>query len=307
MHLTKWHALAAATLVSLVIPLRTAAAQGRGSSAPDSTSCTSCAEWNAPHPPVRIFGNTWFVGTNGLTSLLITSPDGHILVDGALPQSADQIAANIRALGFRLEDVKVIVNSHVHWDHAGGIAQLQRLTSAEVPASRASAPVLASGKMSADDPQFGIIPDIQPVARVRVIGDGDTVRVGTLFIVAHATPGHTPGGTSWSWTSCEARDCRAIVYGDSQSAISADNFLFTKSSAYPTALTDFEKAFAYFERAACDILITPHPGASELWERLAKRDAGTRGALVDSSACRRYASGARDRLAKRVAEETAKR
>lgn len=295
----------ASALFVASLPARVLWAQSHSSAPADTIPCPSCAEWNAPHAPLRIFGNSYYVGTNGLTSILITSPRGHILIDGALPQSVAQITNNIRTSGFRLEDVKLILNSHVHWDHAGGIGELARLTGAGVAASKKSAPVLKTGKMSKDDPQFGIIPDIAPSARVRPFSDGETLRVGDLAVVAHLTPGHTPGGTSWTWTSCEEKVCRTIVYGDSQSAISADNFFFTKSAAYPKALSDFERGFAFFEKTTCDILITPHPSASEWWERVAKRDAGTRDALVDPSACRRYAATARERLAKRIADERA--
>ncbi len=268
-------------------------------------NCPSCAEWNAPQAPFKLFGNTYYVGTHGLSALLITSPNGHVLIDGALPESAALIAANIRALGFRVEDVKVILNSHVHFDHAGGIAQLQRLSGATVYGSARSVRVLRTGDVGRDDPQFGIITPIAPVKRVREIPAGDSVRLGKLVLHALRTPGHTPGGTSWSWTSCEGNDCRAMVYGDSQSAISADGFFYTNSATYPTALADFAAGFAALESVSCDILVTPHPEAVGLWQRLAKREAGERDALIDTAACKRDAAGARERLAKRVETEKA--
>ncbi|HEX4932582.1 MAG TPA: subclass B3 metallo-beta-lactamase [Gemmatimonadaceae bacterium] len=268
-------------------------------------NCPSCPTWNAPQAPFRVFGNTYYVGTHGLTALLVTSPAGHVLIDGALPESAAPIAASIRALGFRVEDVKVILNSHVHFDHAGGIAELQRRSGAEVIASTRSAPVLRTGEVGRDDPQYGALIPIAPAARVREIPAGDTVRVGPLVLRALRTAGHTPGGTSWSWTSCEGGDCRAMVYGDSQSAISADGFLYTRSPTYPEGLADFAAGFAALESAACDILVTPHPEASGLWERLARREAGERDALRDVGACKRYAAGARERLAQRVEREKA--
>jgi len=269
-------------------------------------NCADCAAWNAPHAPFKLFGNTFYVGTNGLSALLVTSPQGHVLIDGALPESAGQIAASIRALGFRVEDIKVIVNSHVHFDHAGGIAELQRLSGAEVIASEASVPVLQTGEVGRNDPQYGTIPPIAKVARVRTIPAGDTVRVGPLVLSAMRTGGHTPGGTSWTWTSCEGAECWAIVYGDSQSAISADDFFFTRTTTYPRGLDDFAAGFAALEAVRCDLLVTPHPGATALWERLARREAGDRAALRDGGACKRYAANARAGLAKRVAAERAR-
>jgi len=273
----------------------------------DRSSCRQCPTWNAFQQPFRIFGNTYYVGVRGLSAILIASPAGHVLIDGALPESAATIAANIRALGFRVEDVKLIANSHVHYDHAGGIAALQRLSGAEVVASQASARVLRSGVVGRDDPQFGILADLAPVKRVRTIADGETLHVGSTAVTAHLTPGHTPGGTTWTWRSCEGERCLDIVYADSLSAISADGFLFSRSSTYPRVLQDFERSFTTVRALRCDILLSTHPDASALWERLAKRDGGDATALVDDTACRRYVDRAREGLAKRLAEERAGR
>ena len=125
-------------------------------------SCKNCAEWNKPNAPFRIFGDTYYVGPHGLSSVLITSAAGHILIDGDLPESAQLIVANIRSLGFRIEDVKLIVNSHVHFDHAGGIAELQRRSGARVVASKWSAAVLKQGGPGTGDPQYGSYSRILP-------------------------------------------------------------------------------------------------------------------------------------------------
>jgi metallo-beta-lactamase class B len=115
--------------------------------------CDACAAWNVSQAPFRLYGNSWYVGVHGLSSVLITSDKGHILIDGDLPESAPKVADSIRSLGFRVEDIKLILNSHVHYDHAGGIAELQRLSGAKVAASALSAKVLTSGKSGRDDPQ----------------------------------------------------------------------------------------------------------------------------------------------------------
>jgi metallo-beta-lactamase class B len=142
---------------------------------------------------------------------------------------------------------------------------------------------------------------------VTVFTDGDTLRVGPIAVVAHITAGHTPGGTTWSWVSCENDRCDSMVYADSQTPVSADDFLFSKSAAYPTAVADFERGFGVLEHLSCDILITPHPDASGLWQRVAKRDAGDAHALEDRDACKRYAAAGRQRLAARLAKEAGKR
>jgi len=268
-----------------------------------STLCKECAGWNATQPPLRIYGNSYYVGVRGLSAILITSERGHILIDGDLPESAPKIAASIRQLGFRVEDVKLILNSHVHFDHAGGIAGLQELSGAEVAASASSAKVLRSGHPGRDDPQFGLLRAIPRVVRVRVISDHETLRVGPLELTAHLTPGHTPGGTSWSWTSCEQSRCLQVAYVDSLTAVSDDAFLFSRNATYPSVLKDFEQSFATVSALPCDILLTPHPEASALWDRLARRDRGEVDALVDGTACRRLADTARERLEERLAKE----
>lgn len=266
------------------------------------------AEWTKPHDPVRIFGNTYYVGTQDLASILVTSPAGHVLIDGTLPESAKQIEANVEQLGFHMRDVKVILNSHAHFDHAGGIAELQRMSGATVDALRWSADVLRAGAPARDDPQYGKLPPSFPaVANVRVIDDGDTVRVGALALVAHKTAGHTPSGTSWSWRSCEGARCLDLVYADSQTPVSADDFFFTHGSSYATGIADFEHGFSVIEHLPCDILLTPHASASSLWDRVSRRDAGDANGLVDTTACARFAANARQQLAKRIERERAGR
>jgi len=272
-----------------------------GQSAP---SCPSCAEWNQPQAPFRVFGNTYYVGPHGLSSILITSETGHVLIDGGLPESAKLIARNIRELGFRIEDVKVIVNSHVHFDHAGGIAELQRMSGARVMASEWSAEVMRKGGVGRGDPQYGAVRGIAPIDNVHELRDGDTVRVGTIVLTAHLTPGHTPGGTSWTWRSCEKTLCRDMVFADSLTPVSADRFRFTNSAEYPHALADFEKSFVFLEQTPCEVLISTHPEASGLWERVAAREKGvTPDPMVNPGACRDLAARGREQLRLRIEEE----
>lgn len=261
--------------------------------------CPSCAAWNKPHAPVKLFGNTYWVGTDGLGAVLITSDAGHILIDGALPESAPLIEANIRALGFRMADVRYIANSHVHYDHAGGIAALQRASGARVVAMPAAAEVLTSGRPDANDPQHAIALGFPTVPSVRVINHGDTLRVGSLAIVAHLTPGHAPGGTTWTWRSCEGTRCIDVVYADSQTPVSADAFRFSDSKVLP----DFELGLSRIEALRCDLLISPHPSASQLWQRLAAREAGDPNALFNTNACRGYAANGRTALERRLTRE----
>ncbi len=273
-----------------------AIAQPSDTTAYSETDCPPCKGWNEPGKPYHLHGSTYYVGTRGLAAILIASPEGHVLIDGGLPESAPLIRSNITSLGFRMRDVKLILNSHAHYDHAGGLAALQRMSGAVVAASARSAPVIRSGRVGTDDPQHAIALPFPAVSRVRAFADGDTLVAGSTRIIAFLTPGHTSGGTSWSWRSCEAGMCLDFVYADSQTPVSADGFLYTKSAAYPTAISDFESGFAKLERVPCDVLLTPHPGASNLWNRIARSDGAS---LVDSGACRRLATSARQALEKR--------
>jgi glyoxylase-like metal-dependent hydrolase (beta-lactamase superfamily II) len=176
--------------------------------------CDSCDAWNAPREPFRVFGNTYYVGTAGLSSVLVVGNRGAVLIDGGLSQSAALIAANVRKLGFRLEDIRVIVSSHAHYDHVGGIAALQRASGATVMASPDGKRALEGGQPTDDDPQVGFGPastGFPAVREVQALSDRQAVRVGDVTLTAHFTPGHTPGGTSWSWRSCEGDNCRDVV------------------------------------------------------------------------------------------------
>ena len=259
------------------------------------------AAWNRPQKPFRVFGNTYWVGTYALGSVLITSNAGHILIDAALPESVPQIGDHLHELGFKVEDIKLILNTHDHYDHAGGIAELQRLSGARVAASAASAAVLKTGSADIDDPQYGLLDSLEPVPSVQVLRDGETLSVGALHLTAHVTPGHTAGGTSWSWRSCEGTRCLNVVYADSLSPVSNGTFKYTNSPL----LQAFEKGYATLENLPCDILLTPHTGFSPILENLAAREAGKTDAFVDAAACKAYVATMRGNLAKRVDSERA--
>jgi metallo-beta-lactamase class B len=268
-----------------------------------SIACTYCEAWNKDQAPFQIFGNTYFVGTHGLSSVLVTSPEGHVLIDGALPQSAPLIARHIQQLGFKISDVKLILSSHVHFDHAGGLAELQKMSGAKVIASDIAAPFLRSGTVDATDPQFGQLPPYPGVSNVEALGKRKSVELGALQLSVIHTPGHTPGGTSWRWQSCEAQRCVDIVYGDSLTAVSDDAFKYGGDKRYPTAAADMLASIAAISSAPCDILISAHPEGTGLWSVIDIQGRGDRAKLVDSSACKRYAAGAKTRLEKRIEQE----
>jgi metallo-beta-lactamase class B len=243
----------------------------------------------------------------GLSSVLIASDKGLILLDGGLPQSAPLIDASIRKLGFRTEDIRLIVNSHAHYDHAGGIAALQLASGAVVAASASGARAIQSGEPPADDPQYALGREANrfpPVKRVKVVADGETLRVGELAVTAHLTPGHTPGSTTWTWRSCEGSRCLDLVYADSLNPVSAPGFRFTGDPTHPSIDAVFRRSISTVERLPCDILLAVHPSFAGMDEKLRRRreQPGSE-PFVDRGACRSYASDAGKRLDLRVAEE----
>lgn len=271
-------------------------------------TCDMCGEWNQPRAPFTVFGNTYFVGTQGLSSVLIATDAGLALIDVALPQSAPLIAANIRTLGLRPTDIKYILTSHAHYDHLGGVRSMQRFTRATVLASASTAQALALGHPVPEDPQFGTGPtdSFPAVADARVMKDGETIQLGGTTITAHYTPGHTPGATTWTWQSCEGDRCLNMVYVDSLTAVSKDGYRYTD---HPGLVDGYRATMAKVAALPCDVLISTHPSATGMDEKLAKRSAGNLapGAagdpFVDAGSCKALAALSLKNLEARVRQE----
>ncbi|MDH7640708.1 subclass B3 metallo-beta-lactamase [Sphingomonas oryzagri] len=260
-------------------------------------------QWLMPQPPTRIYGNTYLVGFGGLNVGLIKTRAGLILIDGAVPQAVHDIEANIRTLGFRLKDVKLILSTEPHFDHAGGLAALSRDTGATVLSSAPAAIVLRQGRSNADDPQMAWLEPYPPVTRLRTVRDGEAIRLGGVTVTAHATPGHTPGSMSWGWRSCEGKTCRSVLFGSSLNPLTAGDYRFS-DPAHAVALANFRRTIATVRRLPCDILITAHPGQSggdvKFAKLLQSRDPNP---FVDPEACRTYADAAATALDKQIAKE----
>lgn len=268
---------------------------------PDAAfECSNCERWNGPQEPFRLYGNTWYVGTAGLSSILIETGGGLILVDGALPQSAALIEANIRSVGFDPLQISAIMVSHPHYDHTGGVAALQRFTGATVYTSVEGAKALRSGKLQSDDPQYGFGPENTSFAAINnvvVLADRESVTIDGVDVTAVYTPGHTPGSVSWIWESCALGTCYDVVYADSLTAVSAEGYRF---SSGPAANQIIESAGAISE-LDCDILLSPHPFFFGMQDKLEKRDEGN--PFVNNVACMIYAESALDWLQQRLDSE----
>jgi len=268
-----------------------------------SAPAAHAADWYAPQDPFTVYGNSHYVGTGGISAVLITSKAGHILVGVGGPEAPGQIAAHIRKLGFKVEDIRYILNSHAHGDHAGAIAELQRLSGATVLASSDALRVLESGQPDQADPQFPNLAPMTPVARTRAVRDGEVVRLGPLAVTAHFTYGHTKGGTSWTWQSTEGGRTVNMVFADSLTAVAAEGRRFSGNPLYPQAQADIERSIALVEALPCDVLVSAHPEFGGLWEKKARQAALGDAAFIDPNACRSYAATAREWLAKTLASE----
>jgi len=264
-----------------------------------AAECGDSDDWEKPAPPVRIHGNTYLVGSCGISAILITGSDGDILIDGGTERGADLIADNIRALGFNIRDVRFILHSHEHFDHVGGISKLQRLSGATLVSSAPAAKVFETGTNGADDPQAGVAKPFPPSTVGRVIGDGEEVRLGNIMLTAMTTPGHTPGALSWRWVSCDGGVCRTIVYADSLSPVSNNTYRFSDHAAY---LAAYRASIAKIAASPCEILLTPHPSASQMPERLARGRV-----LLDPQGCANYAKALTQRLDERLEKEAGKK
>lgn len=259
-----------------------------------AAQCADDSGWDDPGPPFQVIGNTYYVGTCGIAALLITGDRGHVLIDTGTEKGADLVAANIRALGFDPADVKVLLMTHEHGDHVGGMAKMQQLTGARLLAVPRAEKAMVSGKVSPEDPQLAIDRGMAPAHVDGLVHDGVPVTLGTLSILPLETPGHTPGAASWQWRSCEGATCRTIVYADSLSAVSADDYRFSEHAAY---VADFRRSLARLAQLECDLVITPHPSASGMRDRLSK------GTLADPAGCKAYADSRTKMLDERLAKE----
>jgi metallo-beta-lactamase class B len=247
---------------------------------------------NQPVAPFHIIGSIYYVGASDVTSFLIVTPGGDILLDGGFVETAPQIEANIQKLGFKLADVKILLNSHAHFDHAGGLADLKQRTGAKLVAMEGDAGVLASGGFT--DFAFGGKQQFPPVKPDRVIHDGDAVRLGGVTLTAHLTAGHTRGCTAWTMTTEENGKTYNVVFVGSASILSSYHFLDRPGhpASYPGIGKDYEKTVRVLQSLPCDVFLAPH---GSFFNLTVKREALAKGAnenpFIDPAGYQSYVSG----------------
>lgn len=267
---------------------------------PWAAACKEWDEWDKPAPPFKIFGNTWYVGTCGISAILITTDDGHALIDSGTEAGADVVLGNIRKLGFNPKDIKLLLASHEHFDHVGGMAKVQAVTRAMFVSSAFAVDTMITGKAHPNDPQFGMHKPMARISEGLPYDYGDApYRLDYFGISPIPTPGHTPGAMSWTWQACEGEECLTIVYADSLSAVSRDDYRFIDHKAY---LGTFLRSLKDIAETPCDVLLTPHPSGGDLPVMLSALERRKRDGLP-KFLCAGYASSQKQALSLRLSKE----
>ena len=257
------------------------------------------ADWAKPAPPAKIHSKSWYVGTCGITVVLIETIAGLVLIDTGPEDAAPHVLASIRALGFDPRQIRWLLMTHEHFDHVGGMAVIQQATGARLVVSPDAAGAMRSGKADPEDPQAALLAKypMKPARVDRVLRSGGSLLIGGTRFTLHANPTHSPGSASWTWQSCEGAQCLTIAYADSVNTISSDDYHFNQ---HPQRVDAARAGLRTIEALPCDLLLTPHPGGSNLLDRLSGK-----APLRYPRACAAYAAAGSDRLAQRLDREQA--
>lgn len=255
-------------------------------------------EWNKPTEPFRIIGNVYYVGSEGISVFLITSDEGHILIDGGFEETAPQVIANIKKLGFDIAHVRIILSSHSHYDHAGGLAELKRSSGAKLLASISEKTMLERG--GKDDFHYGDEIPFEAVKVDRILRDGAVVRLGGNSITATLTPGHTKGATTFMMRVKEGGHSYSVVFA---SSISAPDYRLRNNPKYPAIAQDFERSFKRLEALPCDVFLTFHTAFFDLSAKREKIGKTEQNPFVDKTGLRAFVDKARRQFRDQLASE----
>lgn len=258
------------------------------------------ANWTRPIEPFRVVGNVYYVGTEGLAAYLIASPKGHVLLDSTLAQNVPLVERNVQKLGFRLRDVKLLIENHAHSDHVGGLAQLKVDTGAPLWASEGDRWALENGRQFGDT-DYGVM-TFPPVKVDRVVKDGETIRVGATALTAWITAGHTRGCTTWSLPVEEAGRKLKVVF---LCSITVAGNKLVGNKAYPGIVADYRRTFARLRTMRADVVLTGHPEAADVLARHARQRAGDAQAFVDPGELQQITAADSTAFEKELAKEQA--
>jgi len=257
-------------------------------------------KWNKPTEPFKMIGNVYYVGTDGLASYLITSPQGHILVDTVMPEATSQIKANIEKLGFKVTDVKYLLNTHAHIDHTGGLAEMKVASGAQLVAGEADKPLLEGGYYPGAREETVL--NFPPVKVDRTVREGDTVTVGDVTLTARETPGHSPGCTSWAFSVKDGDATRSVLIFCSGTV--ALNRLVTNPT-YSGIVADYRKTFARAKEMKVDVLLAPHPEMYRMQDKRAMISDGAPNPFVNPGEFNAYAATLEKAFEEGLAKQTA--
>jgi metallo-beta-lactamase class B len=259
--------------------------------------------WNEPVEPFRIVGNLYYVGASDITSYLFATPEGHIVIDGGFEETAPQIRANIEKLGFKLRDVRILLNSHGHFDHAAGLAELKSATGARFLASAREIPLLARGGL--DDPQFGNRFPFPRIYADGIVRDGQRVTVGGTSLVAHLTPGHTPGCTSWTTEIRDRGRTHRVILMCSSSV--PESYRLIDNPRHPDAVADYRSHFAFLRSQRPDIPLGSHGRFFDLKGKIEKMRAGASiNPFIDPEGYAQHIAASEKRFEEAVAKQSAR-
>jgi metallo-beta-lactamase class B len=260
-------------------------------------------EWTEPFPPHKVAGNIYYVGSKGLAAFLITTPQGHILINSNLESSVPQIQASIEKLGFHFSDVKILLISHAHFDHCAGSAKLKELTAASYMVMDADVPVVESGGKR-DFQYGGSKGSWYPATKVdRVLHDGDQVRLGGTMLVAHLTPGHTKGTTTWTTKVRDGGKIGEVVIVGSPNV--NPGYKLVHNAAYPNIAQDYERTFRVLSALPCDIFLGAHGSYYDMEAKFARLKQGQANPFIDPDGYKSYVADREDAFRAELKKQSA--
>ncbi len=259
--------------------------------------------WTEPFPPFRIAGNLYYVGSRGLANYLVATPQGLILINSDLEANVPLIRQSVEQLGFRFSDIRILLISHAHWDHDAGSALITRLTGARYMVMDADVPVVESG--GAADFHYGASAETRyPPAKVdRVLHDGDEVRLGNTVLVAHLTPGHTKGCTTWTMQVQDGGRTYDVVIVGSPNV--NQGYKLVGNEKYPQIAADYERGFAVLRALPCDIFLGAHGDYFGLEAKYPRLKPGAPNPFVDAAGYTRFVTQKEQAFQRELARQRA--
>jgi metallo-beta-lactamase class B len=260
-------------------------------------------DWTNPFPPYKIIGNIYYVGSQGLAAYLITTPQGNILINSNLEKSVPQIRESIEKLGFHFSDTKILLISHAHWDHCSGSATVKELTGAKYMVMDADVPEIEAGGKG--NFQYGDVASsrYQPTKVDRVLHDGDEVRLGGTVLVAHLTPGHTKGTTTWTMKVADGGKTYDVVIVGSPNV--NDGYKLVNNALYPQIASDYARMFRVLKSLPCDVFLGAHGAYYDMEAKFAKRTEGDTNPFIDPNGYKSYVAEREQAFLAELAKQTA--